>query len=176
MAGLLKFEGPYLTKFNRKVLDYEIVGVASKLAGERAVRYAREELARSGINDHGALSSSLKSKVTYTPLGPEFTVYSDQSMTWGLPVALWVNDGTGIHNEPALGPPGAGVITPKNFSVLKFVPGKRSTYSTRGYKGKGGLVQFSNPGSVYSASVQGQKATHFLEHAFSRIRVIDFIA
>lgn len=143
-----------------------IVGAASKVAGERAVAYVREEIQKGGHNDSGLLSQSIKSRVTYTPLGPEFEVYSD------LEYSRWVNDGTGIY-----GPYGTPIVSPGG-GIMRFTPGKKSSGRIgQGRRSKttsfGGGGTFT--GTVYAYSVRGQEGAHFMEKAMSRIRIATFI-
>lgn len=172
--GIMRFEGPKLIEFNRHELDHVIVGAASKVAGERGVRYAREELARAGIDNAGPLGKSLKSRVEFTPLGPMVHVYSDSNLTGGKPVAVWVNDGTGEFNEAALGDPGSGRIYPTQSLVLRFNPAKRgSKVGKRGVSNSPTSGRFTSA-YVYAPSVRGQRPTHFMENALRRIKVSAF--
>lgn len=174
MATPFRFEGPKLVEFNREVLDHVIVGAASKVAGIRGVGYVREELQRAGISDTGALGKSIKSRVEFTPLGPLLHIYSDMSMTDNKPVAVWVNDGTGIYNEAQLGPAGSGRIFPTQSTVLRFNPAKRS--SARGRRGvfnSAASGRFTS-NYVYAPSVRGQHPTHFMQNALRRIKVTTF--
>lgn len=158
--------GPTLTYFNKPLL-YVIASAASKHAGERAVRYAREELAKGGHNDSGLLSHSIKSRVEHTLLGPAFYIYSD------LEYSRWVNDGTGLY-----GPYGTPIVSPTG-GVMKFAPGKKnSNFGVRvDHRRRAGTgFSASSSGDVYSTTVQGQPATHFMEKALARIRIVDFVA
>jgi hypothetical protein len=174
--GFMRIEGPRLEGFSKQVLDHVILAPASKAAGERGVKYIREELSRAGINDNGDLGRSFKSNTSYTPLGPLISIYSDITMTGGKPVAVWVNDGTGIYNDGSgIGTPGSGQpITPKNSRVLRFNPAKRnSAVGRRGVFNSPTSGQFVSA-YVYAPSVRGQKPTHFMENALRRIKVAAF--
>lgn len=149
------FEGIKLTRFNRMTLDgagHGVVWVATRRAARRGVKYARQELDRAGTNDTGALSASLDSRVEVTPFGPRATIYSRLPPATGAAVsyASFVNDGTAGD--------GAGYIYPQSVPVFAFPGGKRS----------------SGASIIYAPRVHGQKGTHFMEKALSRIRFSDF--
>lgn len=145
---------------------YLITAAASKVAGQRAVKYVREELQAAGRNDSGMLSHSFKSRVIPTPLGPVFEVYSD------LEYSRWVNDGTGIY-----GPYGTPIVSPRG-GVMKFKPGKKNSNSSLriDHRRAPGSFNPSLASDVYSMSVQGQPGAHYMEKALARIRIITFIA
>lgn len=168
--GLLAGADILLTHFDRQVLDVLVVGARAEAVGHLGVEYARQELGKNGIDNSGPLAQSIKSKVEYTPAGPLLTIYSDESMTLSkgagghmspAPIALWVNSGV------------AGQIFPLTSKTFRFNPSRRGTVaSARGvYNGPGG--QFTSL-YVYAPSVKGQKATHFMENAFLRIKATDF--
>lgn len=163
--GIFRVTNLELVEYKPQVL-YVIVAAASKVAGERSVRYVREEIARSGHNDSGTLSHSFKSRVIHSPLGPIFEVYSD------LEYSRWVNDGTGIY-----GPYGTPIVRPGG-GVMKFQPGKKNANSSLRLDHRRAPGSNFNPTfspDVYAMQVAGQPGAHFMEKALARIRIATFI-
>lgn len=158
-----------LTAYNPLVVQ-SITALASKRAANQAVKYIRQELARSGRMDTGELAGSFAVRAVPNALGPAFEVYSTLPPTEpsGRTVADIVNNGTGIY-----GPYGTPIVSPYG-KVMRFNPSKRaSAVGRRGVRNSSTTGRFESA-YVYAISVKGQEGVQFIEKATARIKLVDF--
>lgn len=167
--GILRMDPKIEFKYN-PVTVAVISQAASARAGERAVKYIKEELNRADRNDTGVLAGSFESRLISNPLGAQHEIYSvlPPLEPTGRTLADIVNNGTGIY-----GPYHTPIVSPYG-SVMRFNPSRKSTsVGRRGVRNAKKTGRFESA-YVYTMTVQGQQGVHYIEKATSRIRLIDF--